>query len=44
MELKIEARNVELRKSWQDKIEEEKEKLVKFYANYVMTWPCCLKT
>ncbi len=36
MELKIEARNVELRKSWQDKIEEEKEKLVKFYANYVL--------
>jgi cold shock CspA family protein len=36
MELKIEARNVELRKSWQDKIEEEKEKLVRFYANYVL--------
>ena len=36
MELKIEARNVELRKSWQDKIEEEKEKLVRYYANYVL--------
>lgn len=36
MELKIEARNVELRKGWQDKIEEEKEKLVRYYANYVL--------
>ncbi|RPH39853.1 MAG: HPF/RaiA family ribosome-associated protein [Desulfobulbaceae bacterium] len=36
MELKIEARNVELRKSWQDKIEEEKEKLVRHYANFVL--------
>jgi len=36
MELKIEARNVELRKSWQDKIEEEKEKIVRLYANYVL--------
>ena len=36
MELKIEARNVELRKGWQDKIEEEKEKIVRYYANYVL--------
>jgi cold shock CspA family protein/ribosome-associated translation inhibitor RaiA len=36
MELKIEARNVELRKSWQIKIEEEKEKLVRHYANFVL--------
>ena len=36
MELKIEARNVELRKGWQTKIEEEKEKLVRHYANYVL--------
>jgi cold shock CspA family protein/ribosome-associated translation inhibitor RaiA len=36
MELKIEARNVELRKGWQTKIEEEKEKLVKHHAGYVL--------
>ena len=36
MELKIEARNVELRKGWQIKIEEEKEKLVRHYANFVL--------
>jgi len=36
MELKIEARNVELRKGWQIKIEEEKEKLVKHYAGLVL--------
>jgi cold shock CspA family protein/ribosome-associated translation inhibitor RaiA len=36
MELKIEARNVELRKGWQSKIEEEKNKLVRHYANFVL--------
>lgn len=36
MELKIEARNVELRKGWQDRIEEEKEKLVRFYPNFIL--------
>ncbi len=36
MELKIEARNIELRKGWQTKIEEEKEKLVRHYANFVL--------
>ncbi len=36
MELKIETRNVELRKSWQDKIEEEKNKLVRHYAGQVL--------
>ncbi len=36
MELKIEARNVELRKSWQDKIEDEKNKLVRHYAGLVL--------
>lgn len=35
MELKIEARNVELRKSWQTKISEEQEKLVRHYPNFV---------
>ena len=36
MELKIEARNVELRKGWQEKIEEEKEKLIRHYPSYVL--------
>ena len=36
MELKIEARNVELRKGWETRIEEEKEKLIRNYANLVL--------
>jgi ribosome-associated translation inhibitor RaiA/cold shock CspA family protein len=36
MELKVETRNVELRKSWQERIEEEKEKLIRHFANYVL--------
>ncbi len=36
MELKIEARNVELRKGWQARIQEEKEKLVRHYPNLVL--------
>ncbi|MGW8193885.1 MAG: cold shock domain-containing protein [Desulforhopalus sp.] len=36
MELKIEARNVELRKGWQTKIEEEREKLIRHYPNFVL--------
>ncbi len=36
MELKIETRNVELRKGWQERIEEEKEKLVRHYGNFVL--------
>ena len=36
MELKVEARNVELKKGWQMKIEEEKEKLIKHYASFVL--------
>lgn len=36
MELKIETRNVELRKGWQERIEEEKEKMVRHYANFVL--------
>ncbi|MFV0437212.1 MAG: cold shock domain-containing protein [Desulfopila sp.] len=36
MELKIEARNVELRKGWQTRIEEERDKLVKHYAGLVL--------
>ena len=36
MELKIEARNVELRKGWQTKIEEEQQKLIRHYPNFVL--------
>jgi len=36
MELKVEARNIELKKSWQIKIDEEKEKLLKNYAGFVL--------
>ncbi len=36
MELKVEARNIEMRKGWQAKIEEEKEKIVRHYANFVL--------
>jgi cold shock CspA family protein/ribosome-associated translation inhibitor RaiA len=36
MELKVEARNVELKKGWQMKIDEEKEKLLKHYASFVL--------
>jgi cold shock CspA family protein len=36
MELKIEARNVELRKGWQSRIMEEQEKLIRFYPNFVL--------
>jgi len=36
MELKVEARNVELKKGWQIKIDEEKEKLIKHYAGFVL--------
>ncbi|THB79856.1 MAG: HPF/RaiA family ribosome-associated protein [Desulfobulbaceae bacterium] len=36
MELKVEARNVELKKGWQVKIEEEKEKLIRYYPSFVL--------
>ena len=36
MELKVESRNVELKKGWQMKIEEEKEKLIRHYAGFVL--------
>ncbi len=36
MELKIEARNFDMRKGWQEKIESEKAKLVRHYANFVL--------
>jgi ribosome-associated translation inhibitor RaiA len=36
MELKIEAKNLDMRKSWQEKIEEEQAKLIRHYANMVL--------
>ena len=36
MELKIEARNLDMRKGWQEKIEEERNKLIRHYANFVL--------
>jgi cold shock CspA family protein/ribosome-associated translation inhibitor RaiA len=36
MELKIEAKNLDLRKSWQEKIDEERNKLIRHYANLVL--------
>lgn len=36
MELKIETRNLDLRKSWQEKIEEERDKLIRHYAGLVL--------
>ncbi len=36
MELKVEARNVELKKGWQDRIDNEKEKLLRHYPNLVL--------
>ncbi|AGF78484.1 cold-shock'-like DNA-binding protein [Desulfocapsa sulfexigens DSM 10523] len=36
MDLKVETRNVELRKGWQIKIDEEKEKLIRHFANFVL--------
>lgn len=35
MELQVESRNVELRKSWQEKIEEERERLDRHHAGLV---------
>lgn len=36
MELKIETRNVELRKGWQTKVEEEQAKLTRHYAGFLL--------
>lgn len=36
MELKTEARNVDMRKGWLDKIEDEKAKLIRHYAGLVL--------
>ncbi len=36
MELKVESRNVELKKGWQMKIDAEKEKLLRHYAGFLL--------
>ncbi|HBT96907.1 MAG TPA: 30S ribosomal protein S30 [Desulfobulbaceae bacterium] len=36
MELRIEAKNVELRKGWETRISEERDKLVRHYANFIL--------
>ena len=36
MELKIEAKNLDIRKSWQEKIEEERDKIIRHYASLVL--------
>ena len=36
MELNIEAKNLDIRKSWQEKIDEERTKLIRHYANLVL--------
>ncbi len=36
MELKVETRNLDMRKGWQEKIEEEREKLIRHYAGFVL--------
>lgn len=36
MELKVETRNLDMRKSWQEKIEDERTKIVRHYPNYVL--------
>lgn len=36
MDLKVETRNVELRKGWRKKIDEEKEKIVRHFASFVL--------
>jgi cold shock CspA family protein/ribosome-associated translation inhibitor RaiA len=36
MELKVEGKNLDMRKGWQEKIEEERDKLIRHYANFVL--------
>ncbi|MBU4263482.1 MAG: cold shock domain-containing protein [Proteobacteria bacterium] len=36
MELKVEGRNLEVRKSWQDRIEEEKERLMRHHPGLIL--------
>jgi cold shock CspA family protein/ribosome-associated translation inhibitor RaiA len=36
MDLKVETRHLDMRAGWQEKIEEERDKLVRHYANFVL--------
>ncbi|MEN8200505.1 MAG: cold shock domain-containing protein [Thermodesulfobacteriota bacterium] len=36
MDLKVEARNVEMRKGWQKQIDDEKEKIIRHFASFVL--------
>ena len=36
MDLKVETRNLDMRAGWQEKIEEERDKLIRHYANFVL--------
>ncbi len=36
MDLKVDARNVDVRKGWRNKIDEEKEKIVRHFAGFVL--------
>lgn len=36
MDLKVETRNLDMRSGWQEKIEEEREKLIRHYAGFVL--------
>ncbi len=36
MELKVEGRNLDVRKSWQDRIEEEKERLMRHHPGLIL--------
>ena len=36
MELKVEGRNLNVRKSWQEKIEEEKERLIRHHPGLIL--------
>ncbi len=36
MDLKVETRNVDLRKGWRTKIDEEKEKIIRHFAGFVL--------
>jgi len=36
MELQIETKNVELRKGWETRIDEAKNKLIRHYANFIL--------
>ena len=44
MDLKIEAKNLDLRKGWQERIEEEKDKLIRHYAGFLLHLRVCIES